>query len=87
MIYQYDRLEKEMNIMNSGQERFLNFIIARVKLENQDKAKDLLSESFARQSEGTFDKEYMKNFIPRMLELINPEFLEEVKDIMINHKV
>lgn len=72
--------------MNSGQERFLNFIIARVELGNQDKAKELLSESFARQSEVTFDKEYMTNFIPRMLELIKPEFLDEVKVIMINHK-
>ena len=72
--------------MNSGQEKFFNFIMERVDLENQDKAKELLSESFAKQDEGTFNQEYMMNFIPRMLKLIKPEFLDEVKNIMSNHK-
>ena len=72
--------------MNNGQEKFFNFIMERVDLENQDKAKELLSESFAKQDEGTFNQEYMMSFIPRMLKLINPEFLDEVKNIMSNHK-
>lgn len=72
--------------MNNGQEKFFNFIMERVDLENQDKAKELLSESFAKQDEGTFNQEYMMNFIPRMLKLIKPEFLDEVKNIMSNHK-
>lgn len=72
--------------MNNGQERFFNFIMERVELENQDKAKELLSESFTKQDEGTFNQEYMMNFIPRMLELIKPECIEEVKNIMSNHK-
>lgn len=72
--------------MNSGQEKFFNFIMERVDLENQDKAKELLSESFAKQNKGTFNKEYMMSFIPRMLKLIKPEFLDEVKNIMSNHK-
>lgn len=72
--------------MNNGQEKFFNFIMERVDLENQDKAKELLSESFAKQDEGTFNQEYMMSFIPRMLKLIKPEFLDEVKNIMSNHK-
>ncbi|MGL5694671.1 MAG: hypothetical protein ACRCXA_11380 [Peptostreptococcaceae bacterium] len=72
--------------MNNGQERFFNFIMERVELENQGKAKELLSESFSKQDEGTFNKEYMMSFIPRMLELIKPECIEEVKNIMANHK-
>lgn len=72
--------------MNSGQEKFFNFIMERVDLENQDKAKELLSESFAKQDDGTFNQEYMMSFIPRMLKLIKPEFLDEVKNIMSNHK-
>lgn len=72
--------------MNNGQERFFTFIMERVALENQDKAKALLSESFAKQDEGTFNKEYMMNFIPKMLELIKPECIDEVKNIMLNHK-
>lgn len=72
--------------MNGGQEKFFDFIMERVALENQDKAKVLLSESFAKQDDGTFNKEYMMSFIPRMLELIKPEHLDEVKNIMMNHK-
>lgn len=72
--------------MNNGQERSFNFIMERVALENQDKAKELLNESFKKQDEGTFNKEYMMNFIPRMLELIKPECIEEVKNIVANHK-
>lgn len=72
--------------MNNGQEKFFNFIIERVSLENQDKAKGLLNESFKEQDEGTFNKNYMMSFIPRMLELIKPECMEEVKNIMANHK-
>ena len=72
--------------MNNGQERFFSFIMERVELENQDKAKELLNESFAKQENGTFNQEYMMNFIPRMLELIKPECIDEVKKIMVNHK-
>lgn len=72
--------------MNSGQEKFFNFIIERVEVEKQTEAKELLSESFAKQDEGTFNKEYMMSFIPRMLELIKVEYVDEVKNIMMNHK-
>lgn len=72
--------------MNNGQERFFNFIMDRVEEQNQDKAKKLLSESFAKQDEGTFNAEYMATFIPKMLQLIKPECIEEVKNIMTNHK-
>lgn len=72
--------------MNAGQEKFFNFIIGRVEKENQEKAKALLIESFSRQDNGTFNKEYIINFIPRMLELIKPEFIEEVKNIMMNYQ-
>lgn len=72
--------------MNAGQEKFFNFIMERVEVENQDKARELLSESFAKQDEGTFNKEYVMSFIPRMIQLLKPECVEEVKNIMSNHK-
>ena len=71
--------------MNTGQEKFLNFIMLNVEEKNQDKAKELLTESFKRQNDGTFNKEYLITFIPRMLELIKPECVEQVKNIMINY--
>ncbi|WP_346936085.1 hypothetical protein [Clostridium sp.] len=72
--------------MNQGQEHFFNFIIQNVEAKNQDRAKELLSESFAKQDNGTFNAEYMASFIPRMLELIKPECVDQVKNIMMNHK-
>lgn len=72
--------------MNPGQERFFHFIMEKVEESNQVKAQELLAESFAKQAEGTFNKEYMMSFIPRMLDLIKPECIEEVKAIMANHK-
>lgn len=72
--------------MNQGQERFFGFIMERVSEENQDKAKELLSESFAKQADGTFNGEYMASFIPRMMQLLKPECVEEVKQVMMNHK-
>lgn len=72
--------------MNQGQERFFNFIMDRVTEANQAEAKALLTESFAKQAEGTFNAEYMASFIPKMLVLLKPECIEEVKTIMMNHK-
>ncbi len=72
--------------MNKGQEMFFNFIMQNVKEESKEKAKELLAESFGKQDDGTFNKEYMMTFIPRMLELIKPESIEQVKNIMMNHK-
>ncbi|MEG0133354.1 MAG: hypothetical protein RR891_08010 [Clostridium sp.] len=72
--------------MNQGQERFLNFIMQNVEEKDQDNAKKLLAESFSKQDSGTFNQEYMMTFIPRMLALIKPENIEQVKNIMMNHK-
>ena len=72
--------------MNKGQEMFFKFIMQNVEEKNQDKAKELLTESFGKQDDGTFNKEYLSAFIPRMLELIKPESIEKVKDIMMNYK-
>lgn len=72
--------------MNPGQEKFYQFIMMNVAEENQDKAKELLSESFGKQDDGTFDQEYMSSFIPKMLSLIKPENVEQVKNIMQNHQ-
>lgn len=72
--------------MNKGQEKFFEFIMQNVEEKNQEKAKELLAESFGKQDNGTFNKEYMITFIPRMIELIKPENIEQVKSIMMNHK-
>ena len=71
--------------MNQGQEKFMEFILQNVVQKNEDTAKKLLNESFSKQDDGTFNQEYLMNFIPQMLELIKPEN-EHVKNIMMNYK-
>ncbi|WP_291652761.1 hypothetical protein [Clostridium sp.] len=68
--------------MNQGQEKFLGFILERVQEDKVDEAKELLAESFKKQSEGTFSHEYIMEFIPKMITLLKPENVEEVKSIM-----
>lgn len=72
--------------MNQGQEKFYSFIMSKIDKSNEQAAKALLNESFEKQNNGTFNAEYMSEFMPKMLELIKPEFKEEVKNIMFNHK-
>jgi chloramphenicol 3-O-phosphotransferase len=44
--------------------------------------KSSLNESFGRQASGTFDQTYLDGFIPRMIALLKPESINEVKAIM-----
>lgn len=71
--------------MNKGQEKFLAFIMENVEEKNRAEANELLNESFKKQEDGTFNKEYLISFIPRMLKLVKPESLELVKNIMTNY--
>lgn len=68
--------------MNQGQEQFFHFILERVQDDKQDEAKALLAESFSKQADGTFNSEYAASFIPRMVAILKPESIEEVKGIM-----
>ena len=45
----------------------LSYSLQNVSEENKYSAEVLLKESFAKQDNGTFDEEYMKLFIPRMI--------------------
>ncbi len=68
--------------MNQGQEKFYNYILERVEDSKMDDAKALLSESFDRQDKGTFEREYMEDFIPRMVALLKQDSVEEVTGVM-----
>ncbi|EJR49816.1 MULTISPECIES: hypothetical protein [Bacillus cereus group] len=65
-----------------GQEMFLNFILQRVQEDKQDEAKAILTENFKKQDEGAFSKEDIEQFIPKMISLLKPEKLEEVKAVV-----
>ena len=69
--------------MNPGQEKFFNFILERTADGKRDEAGVLLNESFAKQADGTFGPEFLRGFIPKLLALIKPESVEEVKSVMM----
>ena len=65
-----------------GQERFLQFILERVQEGKEETAREILTENFRKQDEGTFSQEDVQVFIPKMLNLLKPEKLEEVQAIV-----
>jgi hypothetical protein len=70
--------------MNEGQKKFFDFILERVQNGKEEEAKTLLEESFAKQADGTFTAEYSQEIIPKYLAFLKPEYVEEVKNIMVN---
>ncbi len=67
-----------MQMDKKGQEMFSSFILQRVKEDKIEEAKELLAENFKKQDEDTFTKEDIEQFIPKMMNLIKPEKMEEI---------
>lgn len=65
-----------------GQEMFLNFILQRVQEGKEEEAKEILTENFKKQAEGTFSQEDIQQFIPKMISLLNPDKLDEVQAVV-----
>ncbi|MEK5080617.1 hypothetical protein MKX73_16970 [Solibacillus sp. FSL W7-1436] len=70
-----------MQIDKNMQEMFSNFILQRVKEDKMEEAKALLAENFKKQDEGTFTKEDVEQFVPKMLDYLKPEKIEEIRTI------
>lgn len=66
--------------MNEGQQRFYEFVMERVQEGKEEEIKAIMSESFKRQQEGIFTKEYMTEIVPKMIMLLKPECVEEFKN-------
>lgn len=71
--------------MEQGQLQFQEFILTRVSKEHISIAKQLLVEGFQKQAEGTFNDEYLKEYITKMAPLLKKENQEEVMNIMKNY--
>lgn len=69
--------------MNQGQEKFYTFILERVEDGKKELAINLLEEGFKKQADGSFNNEYMQQYILRMMPLLKIKHHAEVKDIMI----
>jgi len=65
--------------MNDGQQKFMDFLLARVQDDKIDEAKAILEESFRKQDEGAFDPAYMAQVMPQLMALVKPEHIEELK--------
>ena len=65
-----------------GQEKFLSFILERVQEGKEDVAREILLENFRKQNEGSFSQEDIQAFIPKIINLLKPEKLEEVKAVV-----
>lgn len=70
-----------MQIDKNMQEMFSNFILQRVKEDKMEEVKALLAENFKKQDEGTFTKEDVEQFVPKMMEYLKPEKIEEIRTI------
>lgn len=68
--------------MNQGQEKFLGFILERVKDDKIEEAKALLADNFKKQAEGNFTQDDIVQFIPKMIALLKPDKVEEVNAVM-----
>ena len=68
--------------MNLGQKQFYDFIVARVEDEFVQAAKDLLSDNFRKQDEGTFTTDDILDTQEALLPMIKPEAMNEAGTAM-----
>ena len=69
-------------MMDPGQEMFLNFILERVQEGKEEEAKELLSYYFKKLTEGNFTQDDIKEALPKFLNLLKPEKIQEVQEIL-----
>ena len=69
-------------MMNAAQEKFLNFILERVKEDKAEEVKELLADNFKKQEEGKFTVDDATKFIPKMISLLKPDKAQEVQAVM-----
>lgn len=67
--------------MNPGQKQFFDYIMDRTLAGKEEAMKSLLAEGFIKQDDSTFTAEYLREFTPRMLALLQEEHVEEVKKL------
>lgn len=68
--------------MTYGQKRFFDYIMKRALEQKEKDLEALLKEGFSKQAKGVFTAEYREEYASRMLALLKPEHMEEVKAIM-----
>ncbi|MBO7742958.1 hypothetical protein I8J29_02035 [Paenibacillus sp. MWE-103] len=65
-----------------GQDMFAQFILQRVQEGKEEEARAVLAENFRKQDEGTFSKDDVEGFVPKMLTLLKPDKVAEVQAVV-----
>lgn len=68
--------------MNSGQKRFYIYIKECTKHDELDDVVALLKESFQKQNNGTFDKEYLRKFNHTLIPKLKDDKVDEVTKLL-----
>lgn len=68
--------------MNNGQQKFFEYMMSCIDIENQGKVQEMLKENFVKQQNNTFTSEDALSFMNRVLPLAKSEKLEELQKIM-----
>jgi hypothetical protein len=68
--------------MNPGQKMFYDFFINLAMDSKKDEAEALLSECFAKQDSGTFDRAFFDEIKPKFFAIAKPEAAEELTAAM-----
>lgn len=67
--------------MSEGQRQFFEYIVECLKEDKKEEGIALLHEGFQKQADGSFDRTYLDGYHTKMLELLKPEKVDEVKKI------
>lgn len=65
-----------------GQDKFYEYILERVQEGKEDEARAVLTENFRKQNEGSFSREDVEGFIPKMISLLKPDKVAEVQAVV-----
>ncbi len=68
--------------MNPGQKQFYEYILERAQAGKEEQVREVMEDNFRKQDEGSFGAQDAAASIPRILELLRPEKIEEVKAVM-----
>lgn len=70
--------------MNSEEQKVYTFIMDRTKPEHQEAMKQLVAELLERKKEHRLDKIYLLRVVPKALSYLQPEAVNEVKELVLN---
>jgi hypothetical protein len=68
--------------MNDGQAKFFEYMVDCIQNDKKEEGTLLLEKAFQNQADASFGVKELEDFNAQILEMIKPEHLKEVKDIL-----